>query len=170
MACPENNKFYFSTDNLWLKNWAEKFYISIIESNFLINLHKYKKIFELLSIFIDIAEFNIISEKEKYFNKLSSLESQWKNNELSIKNIETELKRKIFELKEEKMDYKIIIMFSEILLLIKNKNQFHLKDDFLNYKNKIIENLLSNKLSKLEKQSLSKNLEKTIYELFLESA
>ncbi len=155
MTCPKDD-ILFIYDNSSLIDWIEKFYISIVESNFLINLQKYRKIFELLSILSDIAKYNISLDKEKLMNKFLNIEMKWRGNALSIKNVEIELRKIISELKEEKIEYKILILFSEIKHLSKNQNS---DPTFLLYKNDLIEKIFSNILTKFEMKIAINKLE-----------
>jgi len=160
MACPSKNSINMLPENHWLIEWCENFYISIIEANFLSDLSKYTRVFELISILNDMAKINVIQEREKYIEKLFILENKWRGNELSISKLEYELKRKIFELKEEKINYKIILLLLEIRIKIENQKLSHLKDDFYTFKKMIIEKLQLNTLSRLEKKIIIKKIEK----------
>lgn len=155
MAYLKGDSLYFY-ENPSLQVWIENFYLNVVNSNFVNHLHKYKKVFDLLSILLDISKFHIPLDKEKLLNKLINLEIRWSGNEFSIKDLEMELKKVIFELKEEKIDYKILILFSEI----KHQNiDQHSIQDFIHYKNELIEKITLNSLTKFEKKIAVTKLE-----------
>lgn len=158
MACPKSDIFLHS-EHTNLYHWIENFYISIVDANFISHLEKYKKVFDLLFILIDISKFSISFDKDKLLNKLLNIEHRWRGNELTTKDLEHELKRTIFELKEEKIEYKILILFSEIKFLMCDQKIDRPSLEFLSYKNDLIEKINSNLLTKFDKKVALNKLE-----------
>lgn len=161
MACPKDD-ILFIYDNSFINDWVEKFYVSIVEANFLTSLNKYQKVFDLFSIILDIAKFNIHLNKNSLLNKFHTIEMRWRGNELSIKKLEFELRKILFELKEENMEYKIIILLSEIKHLCKNNIDLQ-KNEFYNFTNEVIKKIESNILPSYEKKIVINQLENFLY-------
>ncbi|EKE03231.1 MAG: hypothetical protein ACD_20C00230G0001 [uncultured bacterium] len=139
-------------DNTFLIDWVEKFYISIVEANFLTNLHKYKKVFDLFSVFTNLSKYNIFLDKDKLLSKLDTIILRWKGNELSIPNVIKEMKKVLYELKEEKAEYRIIVLLCKIEFFICSLNATHQKDEFNILKEELSKKIEADSMTKFEKK------------------
>ncbi|MBN2478916.1 MAG: hypothetical protein JXA94_01680 [Parachlamydiales bacterium] len=152
-----------------LKSWAERFYVSIIESNLFTDLKKFESIFTHINILIDISKYEQIVKEPIIFQKLSLLEVKWRNNELTLKLLEEEFLNLLNKIKEKNHTLKILVLFSEIQTLLKEIKNELLHEDFYVFKENMIKKIELNSISSLEKKATIKRLENLQYFLLNKS-
>ncbi len=123
------NESIYSFSNNEIINISERFYLMIIESNFLHDLKKYSKVFNYLSLFIKLAKSNVLSteQEKKITTRLNLIKEKYKSKGLKLEVLEDKLKNALKYLKNTNAHIAIICSLIDIENIYQSnkKNNHH---------------------------------------------